>query len=1191
MADLKQHEESIFQAALELESPEERASYVREACGADPGLLRRVNSLLHAHHLAEGFLEKPLAGNRVMEAAAGMESTPSSSKTKAATPTESPGDLIGRYKLLQKIGEGGCGVVYMAEQEEPVRRRVALKIIKVGMDTRQVIARFEAERQALAMMDHPNIARVLDAGATETGRPFFVMDLVRGIRITDYCDQNKLSTDDRLTLFMQVCHAIQHAHQKGIIHRDIKPSNILVTLHGGQPVPVIIDFGIAKATERRLTDKTLFTAFEQFIGTPAYMSPEQAEMSRLDIDTRSDIYALGVLLYELLTGKTPFDPKALLQSGLEEMRRTIREKEPKRPSTCLSTMLESDLTTVAQHRHSEPVRLIHRLRGDLDWIVMKCLEKDRTRRYETANGLALDIERHLRNEPVLARPPSKVYRFRKLVRRNKVAFAAGGAVALALIIGLAVSTYLFVREREAYQRAVQAERQENALRFQAEKAQANADDQRRLAEENARRSRLNSYAADVYSAFLAFQSGNLGRAVDLLNHQVPQPGEEDLRGFEWRYLWQQAQGEELMSLPHPALVSCAVFSGRGPHLATASYDGVLRIWDLGTKRVLKAIPGFEQQFGWQYIAYSPDGKWLAGVRNQQLSVWDCSDPQIPVRYEDSGPVRVIAFTPDGTRLVGWGDKGLILYHTGTWERSVVRTKIRPGSFPSLALDGTSKLAAVAHEGERAIEVWNLEAATQVGYFHYESFTGMAFVSLAWSPHGLLGATTWGGRLLIVDGRTGQELASTLAHAGTTFGLAFARDGETLVTAGHDQLIHFWHMPPMEKTGSFQGQLKKIGTLHGHRDEIWSLAFSRDGRQLCTAGKDGTAKIWSAEPKSPPVYIKDWYAAEFSADGKSLVTLSEPSSELTLDIWDVANPGVRTMRTLPITGLTNLVRAIIGGHASALGVARGDGTVEVWNIDAGKLVKAGRVPGVSEITFSPNARMIAVGTEQGTVELWNLRTGQTSVYGQPGGGRVTALWFMAAGRYLRAHAKGQHEPSVWDLKTGAPLALPPAGMDRIAFSPDGRYFAGADTNYVIRVWDLPQLTERAVLKGHRWTIYSLVFSPDGNLLASGSGDAITHLWDTATGQERTRPLRGHLQGVSDLAFSPDGRALATGSTDGTVKVWHVPTGRELFSVAGNGPAFSSDGNALLIRTDQGARLLHVPTLGEIDAARKAELADK
>jgi serine/threonine protein kinase/Flp pilus assembly protein TadD len=465
-------EETIFAAVLAVPSGE-RANYLDQACGADVQLRQRVELLLRSHEEAGKFLEpgQPVAERTVV---------------LPAPDAEKPGDVIGHYKIREKLGEGGCGVVYVAEQMEPVRRRVALKVIKLGMDTRNVIARFEAERQALAMMDHPNIARVLDAGATATGRPYFVMELVRGIKITDYCDQNKLDTTQRLELFTHVCHAVQHAHQKGIIHRDIKPSNILVTLHDGVPVPKVIDFGIAKATEGRLTDLTVYTELRQFIGTPAYMSPEQAEMSGLDIDTRSDIYSLGVLLYELLTGRTPFDAQELLQSGLDAMRRTIREKEPLRPSTRLSTMLDADLSMVAQRQGAEAPKLVHFIRGDLDWIVMKALEKDRSRRFETANALASDVQRFLRSEPVEARPPSSLYRFQKLVRRNKTAFAAAGAVMLALVLGLSMSVYLFVRERkalrserearryqkEALERAVSAERRQAELREQAEKGLA-----------------------------------------------------------------------------------------------------------------------------------------------------------------------------------------------------------------------------------------------------------------------------------------------------------------------------------------------------------------------------------------------------------------------------------------------------------------------------------------------------------------------------------------------------------------------------------------------------------------------------------------------------------------------------------------------------------------------------------------------
>src|SRR5579859_725903 len=413
MSESQNREIAVFGAALELPA-DQRGAYLDQACAGDADLRQQVEALLRVHDEAGNFFDKLAPVSRPTSADGAMSGS-SDAVHLPGVPVEKTGDRIGRYKLLQQIGEGGCGVVYMAEQEEPVYRRVALKVIKLGMDTKSVIARFEAERQALALMDHPNIARVLDAGATDIGRPYFVMELVRGIKITDYCDQNNLSTRNRLELFVQVCQAIQHAHQKGIIHRDIEPSNVLVADHDGVPVPRIIDFGIAKVTtDQRLTNKTLFTAFEQFIGTPAYMSPEQAKLSGLDIDTRSDIYSLGVLLYELLTGKTPFESRRLLEAGLDEIRRIIREEEPVRPSTRLHTLDAAEQTTVAKHRQSDPPKLVHLIRGDLDWIVMKALEKDRARRYETANGLAADVRRHLDNEPVEAGPPSKVYRLQKM---------------------------------------------------------------------------------------------------------------------------------------------------------------------------------------------------------------------------------------------------------------------------------------------------------------------------------------------------------------------------------------------------------------------------------------------------------------------------------------------------------------------------------------------------------------------------------------------------------------------------------------------------------------------------------------------------------------------------------------------------------------------------------------------------------
>ena len=387
-----------------------RREYLGQICAGDQPLRDRVEALLNVHVQEQAFLNSEAV---------------SPPPTAAPTPlSESPGTTIGRYRLMEQIGEGGMGVVFVAEQQRPLQRKVALKVIKPGMDSKAVIARFEAERQALALMDHPHIARVFDAGTTDTGRPYFVMELVRGIPITEYCDQNKLAVRDRLELFIRVCQAIQHAHQKGVIHRDIKPGNVMVTLHDGQPIPKVIDFGVAKALHQRLTDRTIYTAFTQVVGTPLYMSPEQAELSGLDIDTRSDVYSLGVLLYELLTGVTPLEKQTLERVGPDEMRRLIRESDPPKPSTRISS-LGVTAATVSEHRRTDHAKLVQLVRGDLDCIVMKALEKDRTRRFDTASSLAADVQRYLNDEPIEARPPSTTYRLTKFTRRHRMRIAAG----------------------------------------------------------------------------------------------------------------------------------------------------------------------------------------------------------------------------------------------------------------------------------------------------------------------------------------------------------------------------------------------------------------------------------------------------------------------------------------------------------------------------------------------------------------------------------------------------------------------------------------------------------------------------------------------------------------------------------------------------------------------------------------------
>jgi serine/threonine protein kinase len=514
----------LFLRAAEITSPSERAAFLERECGNDAELRRQLDVLLQAHDDSGGLLASTPTS----------DPKPTGEESAPASGGETVGDVIGPYKLLQKLGEGGMGAVWVSEQQQPVKRRVALKLIKPGMDSAQVLRRFEQERQALALMDHTSIAKVFDAGTTTQGRPYFVMELVKGVPITKYCDELNLSVRERLTLFVPVCQAIQHAHQKGIIHRDIKPSNVLVCMQDGKPVPKIIDFGVAKAVSQQLTDASLYTEVGQVIGTLEYMSPEQAELSALDIDTRADVYALGAMLYELLTGTTPLDRRRLKQAALMELLRIIKEQEPPRPSTRLSESKDS-LPSIAAQRHTEPTRLTREVRGELDWIVMKCLEKDRTRRYETANGLARDVERYLADEPVEACPPSRTYRLRKFALKYRAVLTAAAAFVLLLASAAVVSAWLAVRATQAEAEAVanqmkardaataerQAKNQALADQERAEKAEALA--KTRLEEVTKEKARADEEARIAAAVNEFLQQHLLGQA-DIGNQPLPAAG-------------------------------------------------------------------------------------------------------------------------------------------------------------------------------------------------------------------------------------------------------------------------------------------------------------------------------------------------------------------------------------------------------------------------------------------------------------------------------------------------------------------------------------------------------------------------------------------------------------------------------------------------------------------------------------------
>jgi serine/threonine protein kinase len=684
---------SLFGRALEIASAAERAAFLDEACGGNAELRAEVESLLQAIEHAGSFMKQPAPPG---DPRGTVEHAPIA---------ERAGTVIGPYKLMEQIGEGGMGLVFVAEQQHPVRRKVALKIIKPGMDSRQVIARFEAERQALALMDHQNIARVLDAGTTESGRPYFVMELVHGIPITKFCDDRKLTPRQRLELFVPVCQAVQHAHQKGIIHRDLKPSNILVTMYDDKPVPKVIDFGVAKALEQRLTDKTMFTQFGTLVGTFEYMSPEQAEMNAFGVDTRSDIYSLGVLLYELLTGTTPLEQKRLREAALQEMVRLIKEEEAPRPSARLSS--SNNLPKIAAARSTEPARLSRLVRGDIDWIVMKCLEKDRTRRYESASGLARDIERALADEPVEACPPSAGYRLGKFARKYRTPLLVAGAFVLLLVTGVIVSIWQAVRATAA----------ENAARASEEAAQdrkQEADDAKEKAERQRDELRRQKYISDMNLAQHAWEANNLVGTRRLLDQHWPRPGEADLRGFEWHYLRRLFHGDLWTVNAHAGPILKLAYTPDGRRLFSygkvrpaqamgraSGVPGEIKLWNAATGREVPLnLKGPTDKV--VRIALSRDGGRLAAACGRDgIRVWDLDTGQaIALPANPKEVCSHVSFSPDGARLVALSrreddaaDQEDVVYVVRIWDlaaRKAIVTLDKLGNFylvPTFSPDG------------------------------------------------------------------------------------------------------------------------------------------------------------------------------------------------------------------------------------------------------------------------------------------------------------------------------------------------------------------------------------------------------------------------------------------------------------------------------------------------------------------------
>jgi WD40 repeat protein len=1099
--------EALFEAAVALDTDAQRADYLDRAC-PDPQLRREVEALLEAHRNPDSlFAEETVQVE--------------------TTPAEGVGTMIGRYKLLEALGEGGFGAVWLAEQKEPVRRKVALKVIKLGMDTKQVVARFEAERQALALMDHPNIAKVFDAGTTESGRPYFVMELVRGIPITRFCDENQMATDGRLDLFIKVCHAVQHAHQKGIIHRDLKPSNVLVTLHDGVPVPRIIDFGIAKATQQELTDKTIHTLFQQFIGTPAYVSPEQAEMSGLDIDTRSDIYSLGVLLYELLTGKTPFDSKELLASGLDEMRRTIREKEPVRPSTRLNTLGGEELTTTAKRRGTEAPKLIHLVRGDLDWIVMKCLEKDRRRRYETANGVAQDLERHLNSEPVVARPPSTAYRVQKFVRRNMVMVSAAGLVAIALALGALVSTWQAVR---ASRLRLGAEANEK----KAVAARANEAAQRQVAETKTEESR---------GRLVELNAAHGGRLVN--------------------------EGQTFAALPW-LVEALYLEQGRGQ-----GEDRQRR--RLGT--VLQQCPRLDQIWFHEgpvgCAAFSPDGRFVVtGSRLRTaatglVQVWDVETGQ-PVGQPmvHGGTISQVRFTPDGRRVAAASSDGTVrmrevngsdLFSVSHRDAVLGFAFSRDGRFLSTASrDNTAR-------------VWNAQSGEPVTGPLPHPFTigGVDF-----SPDGKWLVTVCGDGLLRVwDAGLGSNLL-TIAHGSHQLaGVQWSPNGSKWVTASQEMLAKVWDA----NQGTNQG--RELATLW-HDAGVSRAVFSPDGQWVVTASADKTARVWDAKtgtPRTPPLqHDGAVYDADFSPDGLVVATAS---GDHTARVWDAKSGQPLT----PSLAHQDEVRqALFSPDGHHLLTVSSDGTARLWELAVGgpSIELKHRSP-VTRLALSPDQHRVLTASADGTARLWDLKTGKPVGPPIQHLRAVSEAAFSPDGQRLLT-ASFDRTARVWAADTGAPVTSPllhQEGVTHAAFSPDGHQVATASTDKTAAVWNAAT-GQRITTLVHNREVQWGAFSPDGQRLVTACRDRLAHVWGTASGKEVLR-LTGHEDWVLQASFNPNGRQILTASTDKTARLWDSATGEQLARLDHGGilvsAAYNADGTRIVTASyDHTARVWDADT---------------
>ena len=1075
-------EEALFAAALERTLADERQAFLEEACAGDVALRERVERLLVADQRTRGILDQPAA-------ALGWPEVTARRRPAGVSLVERAGTLLaGRYRLLEEIGEGGMGTVWLAEQTRPVHRKVALKIIKPGMDSRRVIARFEAERQVLAMMDHPNIAKVFDAGTTRGGRPYFVMELVEGVPVTRYCDDHNLNLRERLELFIPVCQAVQHAHQKGIIHRDLKPSNVLVARYDDEPVPKVIDFGVAKATGQDLAERTTFTQHGQIVGTLEYMSPEQAALNASDIDTRSDVYALGVLLYELLTGSTPFRREGLSEILVDEFLRIIREEEPQKPSRRLSSTERLEKT--AAHRATEPAKLALIVKGDLDWIVMKALEKDRARRYETASSLAMDLQHYLHDEPVEACPPSVSYRLRKFVWRNKGPVLAAASIVLALVGGIIGTTWGMIRATDARAIAVNAAKQKEAALAAAQQSAQAATDQLFLALWNrARAGRFSRQMGQRLDSLAALSRASHIRPDERLRDEaIAAMALADVRRVPIRH----------SSLPGTVAVA---YDAQYRRYARADSRGIIRIHSLPDDREIRRInsgPLLEK-----YLYFSPDGRFLLGLADGfTLRIWRWADGHPALRDELRG-CRGHAFSPDGRTLAIAQGEWVLCFDLETGTESH-RWRLRAGA-RALAFHPQGVKLAVGYFDSSVASVYDAASGALLADLPVGAMFGQV---VAWHPDGEhLAIAGSDPRIQIWNVAANRKVATLEGHVQVVTELTFHPEGGLLASHSWDGVLRLWdpstgrpllQLPlTIDDRPRFSDDGRWLGAVpHGEQAELLEVTPNREYRTLVGRGDTG---------------VRGYNFGDFSPDGRLLAVGRDEGTRL----WDLRSG--RELAALP------------AGTIYAFFDGKGQGQEDTGTYN------------------NPRAALLTCGPDG--LLRWPLASddpqGQHLRLGPPR--RLSPLaraWFARSpdGRSLGVVTQEGGSNKILDLETGTvrrELGIHPQGEVR-ALSGDGRWAASSGWHSDrVRLWNAA--SGQMV---HEWVVGKqtcVFFTPDSRALIISRGDEYS-FWDVTTLQLIRRLRRDVTLYPGHVAFSPDGRLMALEMAPAVIHLKEVATGR-------------------------------------------------